>query len=156
MIDLYALAPEFPGTTAAEPFRARPYDRIAALEHSFAEDIADKRFIPYIQLHEFEACLFADPAQLQEFFDCSPSSLRQLARIAESTPPELIDDGQHTAPSKRIIGEIPEYEGAKSTAGPLIAEAIGISRIREQCPHFNAWLSRLEGLAEQADIGSCP
>ena len=60
--------------------------------------------------------------------------------------PEKIDDGQHTAPSKRIINEIPEYKHAKATAGPIIANEIGLPTMRRKCPHFNEWLAKLEQL----------
>jgi hypothetical protein len=70
-----------------------------------------------------------------------------LKRIAESfASPELINDGNQTAPSKRIIAEIPQYEGAKTTVGPQLAELIGLKEIRRKCPHFDAWISRLERL----------
>jgi hypothetical protein len=60
--------------------------------------------------------------------------------------PELINDGRHSAPSKRIILQIPDYEDAKTVVGPQRAELIGLDVIRAKCPHFNAWLSRLEKL----------
>ncbi|MEH1786283.1 DUF4276 family protein [Nostoc sp.] len=60
--------------------------------------------------------------------------------------PELINDGQQTAPSKRIIARFPDYGRAKSAFGPQLAERIGIEVIRSRCPHFNTWLSRLESL----------
>jgi hypothetical protein len=53
-----------------------------------------------------------------------------------------------TAPSKRIIAEIPEYDGQKATSGPLIAGRIGLPTLREKCAHFAEWLHRLEGLAD--------
>ena len=31
--------------------------------------------------------------------------------------------------------------------GPQIAQAIGLSTIRAQCPRFDAWVTRLEALA---------
>ncbi len=58
MFDLYALPDDFPGYEAAKAI-GEPYARVAALETAFAEAINDSRFIPYIQLHEFEALLFA-------------------------------------------------------------------------------------------------
>ena len=64
--------------------------------------------------------------------------------------PELIDDAQHSAPSKRIVAELPDYEDAKSVIGPQVAELIGLNVIRGKCPHFAAWLSRLEKLGGQS------
>ena len=50
-------------------------------------------------------------------------------------------------PSKRIIKCIPEYKGRKSSAGPLIADKIGLHLIRKRCTHFDSWLKQLEALA---------
>ena len=52
MFDLYGLPPDFPGyKTAAND---DPHRRVEALENALKSDIGDERFIPYIQLHEFE------------------------------------------------------------------------------------------------------
>jgi hypothetical protein len=37
-----------------------PYMRVEVLESAMAADISDSRFIPYIQLHEFEALVLAE------------------------------------------------------------------------------------------------
>jgi hypothetical protein len=147
MIDLYAIPTEFPGLAEAEKLRHLPHKRVEALEQAFADDIGDPRFIPYIQLHEYEAYLFSNPAQFGFFYKHQEKAISALQAIAdEKTTPELIDDGAHSAPSKRIIAEIPDYEGAKSVVGPQVAELIGLDVIRGKCPHFAAWLSRLEQL----------
>jgi hypothetical protein len=62
----------------------------------------------------------------------------------------LINDGPNTAPSKRIASQIPDYEDAKAAVGPEIAELIRLDTIRSKCPHFHAWLSRLESLGSAA------
>jgi hypothetical protein len=103
--------------------------------------------LTYIQLHEFEAYLFADPAWFEYFYDHHAGEIAALQAIADSEDsPELINDGQHSAPSKRIIAQLPDYEGAKPVVGPQVAELIGLDVIRSKCPHFSAWLSRLEQL----------
>lgn len=48
--------------------------------------------------------------------------------------------------SKRIIDEIPEYAGVKPAAGSVIACEIGLPKMREKCPHFDEWVTMLEGL----------
>jgi hypothetical protein len=149
MIDLYAIHAEFPGLAEAEKLRHLPYERVEALEQEFAKDIGDLRFVPYIQLHEYEAYLFSDPTWFGYFYDHHEKQIAALKAIADGhTTPELIDDGQHSAPSKRIIAELPDYEDAKSAVGPQVAELIGLQLIRGKCPHFDAWLSRLEHLGE--------
>lgn len=151
MIDLYAIHIEFPGLTEAEKLRHIPPRRVEALEQAFAKDINDNRFIPYIQLHEYEAYLFSDPTWFRFFYDRHEKQIASLKAIADGyTTPELIDDGQLSAPSKRIIAEFPDYEDAKPTVGPQVAELIGLDMIRSKCPHFAAWLSRLENLAMNA------
>ena len=61
MIDLYGIHPEFPGLAETENLRHLPDQRVEALEHAFGKDLSDRRFVPYIQLHEYEAYLFSDP-----------------------------------------------------------------------------------------------
>ncbi|MGM3308991.1 DUF4276 family protein [Anabaena sp. WFMT] len=153
MIDLYAIAPEFPGLNESEKFRQNPAQRVNFLEKSFVEDIGDRRFIPYIQLHEYEAYLFSDPTCFESFYDNCSDKVAILKTISDSyETPELINDSKETAPSKRIIAQFTDYERAKSTVGPLLAESIGIETIRSKCPHFNSWLSRLESLNGEVRI----
>jgi hypothetical protein len=96
---------------------------------------------------EYEAYLFCDPTWFAYFYDDHQKEIAALKAIADGhATPELINDGQHSAPSKRIILQIPDYEDAKTVVGPQVAELIGLDVIRAKCPHFNAWLSRLEKL----------
>jgi hypothetical protein len=147
MIDLYAIHGEFPGLAKAEQLRHMPQQRVEALEQAFVEDIGDERFVPYIQLHEYEAYLFSDPTYFRYFYNHHERQIAALNAIADQyATPELIDDGRHSAPSKRIIAELPDYEDAKSAVGPQVAELIGLEVIRGKCPHFATWLARLEKL----------
>lgn len=146
MIDLYALHSDFPRRSEAEKLRFDPYQRVESLEAAWKEETLDSRFIPFIQLHEFETYLFADVSRLAEF-ECHSTAIVVLQNVANSvTSPERIDDGQHTAPSKRIIAQFPDYKNQKTTIGPQMAEMIGLPAIRAKCPHFDAWVSRLERL----------
>jgi hypothetical protein len=125
-----------------------PYKRVETLEQAFAADIGDERFIPYIQLHEYEAYLFCDLAHFSYFYNNSEKAIAALQAIADRhSTPELIDDGQHSSPSKRIIAEFPDYGDAKPAVGTQVAELIGLELIRSKCCHFAAWLSRLEQLS---------
>ena len=149
MIDLYAIHPNFPSLEESQKLRHLPYKRIEFLEQAFANDIGDRRFIPYIQLHEYEAYLFADPECFGSFYPGATKGIEAVKKIAESCEtPELINDGQHTAPSKRIAQCFPDYEGAKPTVGLQAAQCIGLQKIRDKCPHFHSWLSRLEQLGQ--------
>ena len=87
----------------------------------------------------------ADVCQIANF------EISALQRIADDLPsPELINDGQQTAPSKRIIAQFPQYGDLKTTIGTQMAERIGLETIRSKCPHFNAWLDRLEKLGAKS------
>ncbi len=61
-----------------------------------------RRFIPYIQMYEFEALLFSDPAKLALAID-SPKQGLIFKKIREQfDSPEAINDSAQTSPSKRI------------------------------------------------------
>lgn len=147
LFDLYALPNDFPGKAYNTRNRANPTPYAVALEDAFAKDINHFRFIPYLQLYEYETMLFADPMAFRRSFEHCEDEIQQLIVIANSEPTiEHIDDGPTTAPSKRIVAIIPEYDGRKASAGPDIAEHIGLPTIRSKCPHFDIWLTRLESL----------
>jgi hypothetical protein len=147
MFDLYALPEDFPEFQHASA-KPTPELRVRALEDALREDIGFARFIPYIQLHEFEAMVLADPKMIAPQVERKQTDpgIRQLVALAEATPPEEIDDGEQTSPSKRIIGLFPEYAGRKSSAGPMIVMAIGLPQVRHRCPHLDYWVTQLEAL----------
>jgi len=147
MFDLYALPKDFPGMDTISP-TSSPHHRVQYLENSFSTDLGNpRRFIPYLQLHEFEAILFSDINILNEIMGAfmSVSQLDELHQITQKFEnPELIDDDPVTAPSKRLLNLYPAYD--KRFFGELVAESIGIHQIRSVCPHFNRWIERLEKL----------
>jgi hypothetical protein len=145
MVDLYALPREFPGWARADGLNT-PQDRVSVLEAAFKADFADNRFFPYIQLHEFEALLYCDLSELQLRVTGSQSGLLKLSQEVAGMNPEEIDEGQHTAPSKRIIHHVPIYEKAKVRVGASAAAAIGLATLRSKCPHFNKWMTDLEAI----------
>lgn len=147
MFDLYGLPNDFPKFDDAKN-QLDPLIRVEMLENAFHDEINYRRFIPYIQLYEFESVLFSDPQKFKSEFIGQDEAINNLIQILEqATSPEHIDDTQEGAPSKRIIKEVPEYEGRKASAGPLIAESIGIATIREKCRHFDKWLTSLENFS---------
>ena len=146
LFDLYGLPNDFPGY--AEALKSQDaYKKVEILESALAKDIGDSRFIPYFQLHEFEALLFCDPKRLATEFDTREADIQKLIDVANHFGnPELINDDPNTAPSKRIIAAIPAYEGRKSSAGPIVAQQIGLHRLRNSCGHFGQWIDQLESL----------
>jgi hypothetical protein len=116
-------------------------DKVKKLEESISFDINDNRFFPYIQLHEFEALLFSS-IQGFNYYWKQPNILLKINKIFEEFPnPEDINDNPNTAPSKRLISIIPEYD--KIVYGNLIALEIGINTIIERCPRFKNWIETI-------------
>ena len=147
MIDLYRLPVDFPGFHDSRGIRD-PWERVSFLEDALRKDIDCPQFIPHIQLHEFEALLLAAPDHFRVFYgEGYRDAIAHLEKLSSQCgSPEEIDDGAETAPSKRIIAEIPAYEHDKAHAGPVIAESIGLSLLRKRCPHFDEWVAKLESL----------
>jgi hypothetical protein len=144
MVDLYSLPPDFPRHAAARAL-TDPHAQAQLLEYALAQEIADPRFIPSLQVHEFEALILADPARIASLIEKREKEIQELCgECGLFLNPELINDGQHTHPKARIRRHIPEYD--ENVHGPLLAEEIGLQNLRARCPHFAEWLTRLETL----------
>jgi hypothetical protein len=103
--------------------------------------------MPYVQRHEFEALLFSRP----DAFDLEEGWTNEQRQELESirsqfATPEDINDDPRTAPSKRLAQTFSSPRYRKTLHGPLIAEQVGLDAMREACPGFAEWLSRLEAL----------
>ena len=72
--------------------------------------------------------------------------INRLKKDIKNFNPEEIDEFPQTAPSKRIIKYLPEYEVQKAQVGPLIAAEIGLTKLRNNCPHFNSWIEKIESI----------
>ena len=148
MFDLYALPDDFPGYEEARVI-SDPYIRVTSLERAFAEAINDVRFIPYIQLHEFEALLFCGIDYLVKRYPLCVKRCEHLRKdLEKANNPELINNGPQTAPSKRIIKAIEGdgqkiYNYNKPVTGKEVTKSIGIDQLRIQCRHFNDWVEKL-------------
>ena len=101
---------------------------------------------PYVQMHEFEALLFSDISKFELLSDnWNNESQTRLQRICNAfKTPEDINDSAQTAPSKRLDAIFPGYR--KCADGLLIAEDIGLDKIRRKCPLFDQWIGELEKL----------
>jgi hypothetical protein len=154
LIDYYGIKDKhaFPGweQSKAIPNRA---ERMSHLEAAMHEDIAEQwrhRFIPYIQLHEFESLLFADEVVFKRSFTQEEYSDYEYLETTfrEFENPEDINDGSKTAPSKRLERILRDYTSNKPSTkalwGPMLAGEIGLDQIRRKCPRFNQWIKNLE------------
>ena len=103
-----------------------------------------RRFIPYVQMYEFEGLLFSHPERLAQGINQSElgCSLQKIRDAFDS--PEEINNSPVTAPSKRIGKLFSAYD--KPIHGSLAAIEIGLDVIRQECQRFDEWLKKLEAL----------
>lgn len=104
----------------------------------------DVRFLPYIQLHEYEGLLFSDPPAFATSIGY-PGLVGTFQAVRDSFPtPEDINDGPNSAPSKRVLQACRSYR--KVLHGTTAARTVGIEAMRRECPHFNQWVENLQSL----------
>ena len=150
LFDLYGLPRRFPGLKEAAA-SADPLERAATVERALKARLTKKiskgtdRFFAHIQPSEFESLLFAEIMHFGEMEAGWKADLAELAVVVqEAESPEHINDGEDTHPSARLEG-LRRYK--KVVHGPEVARRIGVERIRQECRHFDGWVSRLESLS---------
>jgi hypothetical protein len=117
---------------------------VEALQETTINPESLRRFIPYIQMYEFEGLLFSNCIGLAIAIG-QPQMYRDLKDIRdEFSSPEDINDSYITAPSKRLRNLYPGYD--KPIHGSLASLEIGIDNIRKECKLFDRWLKQIESL----------
>lgn len=140
LLDYYAFPADAPGM--ADRPAGDAVTRVEHVERAMKTAIGDDRFLPNLVVHETEAWVLAAHEQLGSLYG-DPALARTLRReIDKAGGPELVNDGPSTAPSKRLLRHRPDY--VKTLHGPLAVDDLGLPRLREQCPHLDRWLQRLE------------
>jgi hypothetical protein len=150
--DFYALPEDFPGRKDAERQR-NIADKAVCVQTALTDYLgrqisgeAMRRFIPYVQMYEFEGLLFSSPEKLAAGIS-KPDLAASLETIRRQFPtPEDINDNYETAPGRRIMKLYPAYR--KPLGGLLAAIEMGIDAMRLECRLFDSWLSRLESLSQ--------
>ena len=126
--DFYALPletwPGYPQSTALPPAQAVAQIEagMTAAVNAALPNLMPGRFVPYIQLFEFEALLFSDPARMALAFGNPALEATFAAIVAQCGGCETINNNPETAPSKRIKEHFPGYvKGSSATAhAPII------------------------------------
>jgi hypothetical protein len=114
--------------------------KVDEMEKCIGDDINDPRFIPYIQLHEFESLLYSSNKGFEEYF--SDEEQKETKKIIDEYPnPEDINSSPEKAPSKRLLAIKDDYD--KVIEGNIIALEVGFKQIFDKCPRFKAWIERL-------------
>lgn len=148
-IDYYGIGDrhQFPSWQEAKQLSDK-YHRIEFLEQKMREDIDEAyryRFIPNLQLHEFETLLFADPQAFESQLTEQEYDREMLLSIVGEFPnPENINNSPKTSPSHRLEEIIQGYN--KVVYGNCLAEAVTIRRMLGKCSHFAGWLNTIKNL----------
>jgi hypothetical protein len=153
MVDYYGLPGEWPGRAQSNSRRSAE-EKARCVEDAMRGDLVAEmgggfnptRFVPFVVMHEFEGLLFSDCAAFSRAISRSDLEGGFRGIRDQFATPEEIDDSPVTAPSKRIEALEPRYQ--KPLLGVRAVQEIGLTRICEECPHFRAWLRRLETLLE--------
>ena len=146
LVDYYGIKDsyKFPGWMESKTISSLS-DRLQFLCDKMKDDIAPElssRFIPYIQIHEFESLLFSDIVVFKDIFDKKEMDYTILEdAIREFSNPEEINSRPTLAPSKRLINAVPGYD--KVLFGNYIASETGLIKIMDRCLLFNQWVSAL-------------
>ena len=142
MFDFYRLPTDFPGMNHSAKSNLA---KVKHIEREFAADIDFQRFIPYIQMHEFEALLFTDITFLKGELFGKDTAIEALSDETKHLLPEDINNGPTSSPSKRILSKLPNYD--KVVNGVSVTKAIGVDALCNACPHFKEWIEALKTLA---------
>jgi hypothetical protein len=143
LIDFFRLKTDFPKYNEAQQMPNK-IKRVDFLESALATAINHPRFVPYIQLHEFEGLLFAAKDGFEFLPDLKQANLNSLLlAVEEKENPEELNDGELTAPSKRLEQLIPGFDKNKPFYGGLIAEVNTINPVLDRCLRFKTWVETL-------------
>jgi hypothetical protein len=112
-----------------------------------------KNFISYVQKYEFESLLLSDSSVLATYFNkpAMKKDIDEALKLAGSA--EDVNDSAETAPSKRIEQWTLKHkvqnkfnQKTKVLHGLGITQKLTLPVIRQACPRFNDWITRLESL----------
>lgn len=154
MVDFYGMPKDWPGRNESQSCRDYQ-DKAQRIEQALRDDITAQmgeswnpaQFIPYVQMHEFEALLFSSPVKLAESLGDERLYSTFLTIRNEFSSPEEINDNYETCPSRRIEGVFQSFK--KTINGVTAASRIGLEIMRQECPHFDEWISKMEDIGNQ-------
>ncbi len=140
MFDYYGLPIDFPGYALKR--NGKGIQAAKLIEVELEKDINNKKFLAYLQVHEFEGLLFSCPELIADALIDRTKQKELIGIRKKFKSPEDINDNPATCPSRRILNIFPFYK--KPLYGSLIVGRIGLTKIRSECSHFNEWLSKIE------------
>lgn len=145
LIDFYGIEPKHEFPKWAESLNIQDKnERIDFLEKAIFEDLGKvPNFLPYLQLHEWEALLFVNTLFFEQTFGADIQNIDFLKEtLAKNPNPETINDQKDTCPSARLAQCIIGYD--KIVCGNILIENIGLETVRTKNPRFNQWIQKIE------------
>ncbi len=149
LVDFYGIGDDWPGyeeskCATVHELKAKIMNNAthAEINKEFGEHDSERRFLPYVSMHETEALLFSEPDVLAQELGTPIACIRDILDCCGS--PEQINDSFATTPSRRLKALAPRFK--KTSTGIAIAKKIGVDQIRAKCPIFDDWISRIESL----------
>ncbi len=163
MFDYYGMKGKWPGT--AQPSGSTPHEIALSVERMISQEVEKRlgsnianRFIPYVQMHELETLLYADPEITSELLQQPEKAEIMKREISEAGECEKINNSKETCPAKRISGHFSNYKKGDLKSSKRIGESrlqamsilgkIGIPQLKKTCPHFAYWYNHLETLGD--------
>ena len=122
------------------------YGRVEQTEEMFGADLNSSKFLPYLNLHEYEMIYFIDYEITKKVLDdnIDRNKLRRIIDKYENI--EEINEDPSNAPSKRLKNICPSYE--KIYHSQLITQELSIGMIKNKCIHFKKWIENIESRKE--------
>jgi len=153
LIDLYKLGTDFPSYRDVGGIQLP--EKLLRLTKSWHKDIIEttqcnpKRFLPYIQAHEFEALLFSDIDGITSVNKNWEKASKELKLIKSNAPsPEYINDKPETKPAAHLERLLSSPSYRKLRHGSISMKNVGLSAMERDCKFFAAWLENIRSLSE--------
>lgn len=138
LIDFFRLPNDFPNYTSQDP---------NIIELGMIEDKSHYiNYIPYIQMHEFEALFYSDINNFELFIENDDQILAMREILNTYSNPELINTHPERYPARRLKNILGYSKGSDAE---LIIDCCDIETIIEKCPRFSLWINKLINLMRE-------
>ncbi len=149
--DLITTFFDFYGFLKVCPFREEIksigcYKRVQETEKKFNDDLNNQKFLPYLNLHEYEIIYFIDYKLTKKILADNIDKNKLKKIFTKYNNIEEINEDPSKAPSKRLQDICSSY--AKLYHSQLITQKLNIEMIKSKCNHFNEWIENIESRKE--------
>lgn len=144
--DLITTFIDFYGFLKIAPFKdeineSDCYKRVTKTENLLSETIANARFLPYMNLHEYEIIYYIDETITKGVLNSNFDRMKYRKVIQDYPNIEEINENPNNAPSKRLEKICPSYDKVFHSA--LISQSLQMGSILKKCQHFKRWIDQI-------------